>query len=78
MEQPLIAFTVVYLKSGDGYVGFIEELPGINSYGRTLEEARAMLKRLVRVVFVEERRACEEMLQGREVLREGFLLPIAQ
>ncbi|TAK81504.1 MAG: type II toxin-antitoxin system HicB family antitoxin [Betaproteobacteria bacterium] len=78
MEQPLIAFTAIYLKSGDGYFGFIEELPGINSYGRSLEDARATLKRLARVVFDEERRAAEEMLVGKDVLREGFLLPLAR
>ncbi len=77
MEKPLIAFTAIYLKSGDGYFGFIEELPGINSYGRSLEDARAALKRLAQVVFDEERRAAEEMLVGKDVLREGFLLPLA-
>lgn len=78
MEQPVIAFTAVYLKSGDGYFGFIEELPGINSYGHSLADARETLKRLVQVVFDEERRSCEEMLEGREVVREGFHVPIAR
>jgi len=78
MEQPLIAFTAIYLKSGDGYFAFIEELPGINSYGRSLEDARATLKRLAQVVFDEERRAAEELLVGKDVLREGFLLPVAR
>ena len=31
MEQGKIAFTAVYLKATHGYVGFIEELPGVNS-----------------------------------------------
>lgn len=78
MEQAVIAFTAIYLKSGDGYFGFIEELPGINSYGRSLDDARATLKRLAQVVFEEERRATEEMLEGKDVLREGFFLPIAR
>jgi predicted RNase H-like HicB family nuclease len=43
MDQARIAFTAVYLKSNHGYVGFIEELPGMNSHGRTLDEARESL-----------------------------------
>lgn len=78
MERPIIAFTAIYLKSSAGYFGFIEELPGINSYGRSLDDARAMLKRQAELVFDEERRASEELLEGKDVLREGFLLPLAR
>lgn len=78
MERPLIAFTAIYLKSGDGYFAFVEELPGINSYGRSLDDARTTLKRLAQVVFEEERRAAEELLEGKDVLREGLLLPLAR
>lgn len=78
MERPVIAFTAIYLRSGEGYFGFIEELPGINSYGRSLEDARARLRSQAQVVFDEERRASEELLEGKDVLREGFLLPIAR
>jgi len=76
MEQPQIAFTAIYLKSGDGYFGFVEELPGINSYGHSLDEARTALRSLAKVVFDEERRAAEELLQGKDVVREGFRLSV--
>lgn len=76
MEQPIIAFTAIYLKSGGGYFGFIEELPGINSYGRSLKDVRTTLRRQAEVVFDKERRAAEEMLDGADVLREGFVLPL--
>ena len=76
MERPVIAFTAIYLRSGEGYFGFIEELPGIHSYGRSLDAARATLRRQAEVVFDEERRASEELLEGKDVLREGFVLPI--
>lgn len=76
MEQGRIAFTAVYLKLNHGYVGFIEELPGVNSHGRTIEEARETLRKLAAVVFDEERRGAEELIAGRDVVRESFLLPI--
>jgi predicted RNase H-like HicB family nuclease len=74
MEEGKIAFTAVYLKSDHGYVGFLEELPGLNSSGRTLEEARATLQRLAAVVFAEERREAEALIAGKDVVRESFLI----
>ena len=74
MEQGALAFTAVYLKSSDGYVGFIEELPGVNSSGRTLDQARATLRKLAAVVFEEERREAEALLAGKDVVRESFVM----
>jgi len=74
MEQVQVALTAVYLRSAGGYVGFVEELPGVNAFGHTLEEARAELRILAAVVFAEERRGAEEMIAGLEVVRETFSL----
>ncbi len=76
MDRATIAFTAVYLKSAHGYIGFVEELPGVNSQGRTIDEARANLQRLAAIVFDEERAQAEEMLLGKEVVREEFFVPI--
>lgn len=76
MEQGKLAFTAVYLKSNHGYVGFLEELPGVNSHGQTLEEARETLQKLTAVVFDEERREAEELIAGKEVVRETFVMLI--
>jgi len=76
MDAASIAFTAVYLKAPYGYVGFVEELPGVNSEGRTIEEARTNLHRLAKIVFDEERAQAEEMLEGKEVVREEFRIPL--
>jgi predicted RNase H-like HicB family nuclease len=76
VEQGRFAFTAVYFQANSGYVGFIEELPGVNSHGRTLDEARDTLKQLAAVVFDEERRGTEELIAGKEVVRESFLVLI--
>lgn len=39
-----IEFTAVFQKVPEGYIGFVEELPGANTQGATLEEARANLR----------------------------------
>lgn len=74
MDHPTFAFTAVYLKLKHGYVGFIEELPGVNSHGRTIEQARETLRQLALVVFDEERRGTAELVAGKDVVRESFSL----
>lgn len=37
-------FTAVYVKRRKGYVAFVEEIPGVNTQGKTLAEAKANLK----------------------------------
>jgi predicted RNase H-like HicB family nuclease len=53
-----------------GYVGFVEELPGANTQGETLEEARENLKEAVAPVIEANRSLAEEPAQGEEVIRE--------
>ena len=72
MEQAELAFTAVFLKASHGYTGFVEELPGVNSQGQTIDEARENLQRMAAVVFNEERIQSEELLEGKEVVRERF------
>jgi predicted RNase H-like HicB family nuclease len=75
MERGLIAFNAIFLRSGAGYLGFIEELPGVNAHGRTLEEARTNLRRLAAIVFDEERQQAEALIEGKDVVRESFTVP---
>ena len=58
------------------HVPSMQELPGVNSHGRTLDEARETLQRLAAVVFDEERREAEELIAGKDVVRESFFVPI--
>ena len=70
-----IVFTAVYMKVPEGYVAFVEEVPGANTQGATLEEARANLQEAVDLVLEANRALAEESLQGQEVIKEP--LPIA-
>ena len=36
-----LEFTAVFRKVPEGYIAFVEELPGANTKGATLDEARA-------------------------------------
>ncbi len=66
--------TAVFEKVPEGYIGFVEELPGANTQGATLEEARSNLQEAVELVLEANRILAEESLRGRQVIREP--LPI--
>ena len=67
----------MYRKVAEGYIGFVEELPGANSQGATLEEVRANLKEAALLVLEANRSLVEESLQGEDVIREPLALPAA-
>ena len=69
--------TAVYMKVPEGYVAFVEELPGANTQGETLEEARANLEEAVTMVLEANRGLSEQSLEGAEVIRETLILPAA-
>lgn len=66
-------WTAVYRKVPEGYIGFVEELPGANTQGATLEETRTNLKEAVELVIEANRTLAEELIGGEEVLREQLL-----
>ena len=76
MEHPVVSLTAVFLKGAHGYTGFVEELPGVNSHGQTIDEARHNLQRLALIVFDEERAQSKQLLEGKDVVREQFRVPV--
>lgn len=72
-----LTLTAVYRKFPEGYAAFVEELPGANTQGATLEEARANLAEAVEMVLQANRELMEGELQGQDVIREPLLLGAA-
>lgn len=64
--------TAVFQKVPEGYLGFVEELPGATTQGATLEEARSNLREAIALVLEANRTLAEESLQGQDVIRESF------
>lgn len=69
-----VTLTAVFKKVPSGYVAFVEELPGANTQGRTLEEARANLEEAVALVLEANRLMAEASLAEAEVIREPLPL----
>ena len=65
-----LQFTAVFRKVPEGYIGFVEELPGANTQGATLEEARANLQEAVALVLDANRMLAQEDPLGSEEIRE--------
>lgn len=66
--------TAVFQKVPEGYIGFVEELPGANTQARTLKEARESLAEAVELVLEANRTLAEESIQGKEVIREPLII----
>ena len=64
--------TAVFVQVPEGYIGFVEELPGANTQGETLEEVRTNLQEAVELVLEANRELAEESIQGQAVIREPF------
>ena len=62
--------TAVYSQRDDWYIGYVEELPGANTEGARLAEARENLKEAVEIVLQANRDLAEESIGGAEVVRE--------
>ncbi len=62
--------TAVFKKSPYGYIGYVEELPGANTQGTTLEETKENLREAIRLVLEANKQIMEEELKGEEFTRE--------
>ena len=69
-----MGLTAVFKKVPEGYIGWVEELPGANTQGKTLEETSGDLREAIRLVFEANRELAETDLQGEDVLKESVSL----
>lgn len=67
-----LRLTAVFEQVPEGYIGYVEELPGANTQADTLEEARANLAEAIELVLDANRVLAEERLGSRKVIRESL------
>ena len=64
-------FTAIYEHTEDGWwVVAVPEIPGAISQGRTLEEAREMIKDALKLLLEVRREDAERETAGKDVVRE--------
>jgi predicted RNase H-like HicB family nuclease len=69
-------FTAVFQKVPEGYIAFVEEVPGVNTQGATLEEARENIQEALTLILEANRQMAEESVAGKEVIRERLNLAV--
>lgn len=67
-------FTAVFQQVPEGYIGFIEELPGANTQGSTLEETRQNLQEAALMILEANRTMSEQSLPTEGIIRERIEL----
>ncbi|RZK35230.1 MAG: type II toxin-antitoxin system HicB family antitoxin [Hymenobacter sp.] len=73
-----VKFTAVFEPVAEGgYAAYVEEIPGVNTQGETLEEARKNLREALEMVLEVRRELAEEQQVGRAVIREDIQLAAA-
>jgi len=58
---------------GNSKKQYVEELPGANTQGKTLEETRENLKEAVQLIIEANRELAQREIAGRQVIREELL-----
>jgi predicted RNase H-like HicB family nuclease len=72
-----VQLTAVFKKVPEGYIGFLEELPGADTQGASLEETRANLMEALQLVLEANRIRTQESLEGQEGIRESVTITAA-
>lgn len=65
-----LQFTAVFQKVPEGYIAFVEEFPGANTQGATLDEARSNLREAVTLVVEANRMFALEDAPEQDLIRE--------
>ena len=66
--------TAVFEEAEEGgYIAYIEEIPGVNTQGETLEEARENLADALELVTSAYREIAENGLSGKKVIKEKLI-----
>jgi len=69
-------FTAVFEQVDGWWIGYVEELPGANTQGKTLEETRENLKEAVQLIIEANRELARRGAVGKRVVREELLVAV--
>jgi len=62
--------TAIFEQVGEWWLGYVEELPGANTQGKTLGEARENLREAVQLIIEVNRELLLEQIEGHDIIRE--------
>ncbi len=66
-------FTAIYKKRGKRYLGWVEEIPGVNTQGKTLQETKENLREALELILEVNRMLSDKEISG-QIIREPLVL----
>ncbi|MFH1575465.1 MAG: type II toxin-antitoxin system HicB family antitoxin [Candidatus Nealsonbacteria bacterium] len=69
-------FTAIYKKSGKWYLGWVEEISGVNAQGKTLKEVKENLKEALSLILETNKFLNKKEISGGKVIRESLSVSI--
>lgn len=75
-EKFLNTYTAVFIKERDMFVAYAEEIPGANTQGKTIEEARKNLKEAIELIIEANITLSRKNIRRRKLLREKIFISI--
>ena len=75
-KEKISGLTAVYRKVKEGYVAYMEEIPGVNTQGADLKEAKENLFDALREILEANREMAEKDIYGHDVLREKISIDL--
>ncbi|NJN98490.1 MAG: type II toxin-antitoxin system HicB family antitoxin [Anaerolineales bacterium] len=69
-------FTAIFEQDGKWWIGYVEELPGANTQGHTLEETRENLKEAIQLIIETNRELARRETEGKNVIREELVVAV--
>jgi predicted RNase H-like HicB family nuclease len=69
-------FTAIYKKSGKWYLGWIEEITGVNTQGKTLKETKENLKEALLLILEANKLINEKEFSGGKTIREPLSISV--
>lgn len=66
-----IDITAIYEPSDlGGYIAYVQEIPGINSQGETIDEAKENLADAINLYFEEIRSGAPQRIQNKKTIKQ--------
>lgn len=69
-------YTAVIQKDAGWYIGWVEEVPGVNSQGKTLKEVKENLKEALEMILEANRDVLKKERPKGRVTRHRFALAV--
>jgi predicted RNase H-like HicB family nuclease len=69
-------FTAIYKKRGKWYLGWVEEIPGVNTQGKSLREVKENLKEALSLILETNRIINKKEFPKGKVIREPLSISL--